>query len=447
VGGPGAAGVVLEGKYRLLEEIGTGAMGTVFRAWDESLDRPVAVKFLLPELESRRDLVRRFQREARAMAAVTHDNVAAIMALGTHGSAHFFVMEHIEGQSADVLLAAARRSGRMPPLHIVLKIIKQVCDGLAAVHRAGVVHRDIKPGNVIIETETGRAVITDFGLVRRHGKGEAAKGRGVGGTPGYLAPEVIAERAISEEADFLTDVYALGATAFELITGELPFNEPSVVLMLQAHLATPPRPPSSVRPEVPKALDDVVVRCLAKNPADRFQSCDAILRALAEVEIPVPPRRKSSPAPDPKPEVKRISSVRELAAPVRVLLSHPGSSRRKELAAAAREAIPSCRVWTASGGAEALRMAREHAPLVLVAAVEDPDLPGLELAAEVASDPRLKPIRLLMSAPSLSEGDRQLFQQLGVFDVLPEPSSREELVKTIRRSLKPKGGPSSPRRR
>ncbi len=276
----GSSGLLLEGKYRLLEEVGRGGMGTVFRAHDESLDRVVAVKFLLPELQEEPAMVERFRREARASASIEHRNVIRIYEVGVHGSTDFLVAEYLEGGTLDRHISRAQARGELVPLPEALWILEQTCAGLEAVHGAGVVHRDLKPGNLMLDADGRRVVIMDFGIGRRYAPGDVKGTLAPVGTPAYMAPEIIvgAERGLAGES--AADLYSFGVTAFELLTLELPFASGSWVEILHQHIVEAPPRLSARRPDLPEALERIVLRCLEKRPEDRFGSAEDVRRAL-----------------------------------------------------------------------------------------------------------------------------------------------------------------------
>jgi serine/threonine-protein kinase len=272
--------LLLEGKYRVGEEIGRGGMGTVFRAVDVGLDREVAIKFLLPEIQHVPEMVERFRTEARAMAAVQHSNVVQIYARGRYGEADFLVTELIEGQTMGQLLDTVAARNRRLGLTRTLSLLDQAAAGLAAVHRAGVVHRDIKPGNIMIEHGSGRVVLMDFGIGHRPPDEATERTLIPGGTPAYMAPEVVMGDTIVPRLEYLIDIYSFGVLTFEVFTGALPFTSENWITMLQDHLASPPPRPSTLRSELPPEIDDLVLRCLAKRPDERPQSMAAFRASL-----------------------------------------------------------------------------------------------------------------------------------------------------------------------
>ena len=438
LGEPGGAGEppqLLEGKYRLLEEIGRGGMGRVFRAIDSSLDRVVAVKFLLPEHQAVPERVERFRREARAMAAVRQQNVLQIYAFGNHRGSDYFVMEHVRGETAQALLQRTVERGERMQVDEVVWIIDQACAGLAAVHRTGAVHRDIKPGNLMVQKSPRRVVIMDFGIVRQRIDRDAKKTPQPFGTPMYMAPEVIAGRPVQAAEDHLTDIYAVGVTLFELLTGEVPFGGRNWVEVFQRHLTAPPTPPSAHREGLPPALDATVLKCLAKEPSERFQSCEQLREALQPVAYATSAATGDAPAADGRTGTDR-AALRARAARqqgARVLLASLDAPLREMARDCAREAIPGARFWTTTDALAALEMARSSPPLALIAAADDPTLNGIELAAALSGEGTTRDVKLVLMASSMRDEDRALLEAMGVTEVLAQPVSAAALTTALER--------------
>jgi serine/threonine protein kinase len=265
---------LIDGHYRLDTLLGQGTMGVVFRACDVRLDRTVAIK-LVDQRRSVDGAARRFEREARTLAQIRHENVVQIFALGEHEARQYIVMEHVDGRSLDTMIDAQATRGTTVPLDDAFGIIRRVGAGLVAVHKRGLVHRDVKPSNIMIEARTGRPVLIDFGLARRvdelHAKGSLA-----GGTPCYMAPEQARDPAA---AGPWSDIYALACTAFELLTGSCVFSCGDLIEMLVAHAEKPPPRISSLRAEL-EPFDSLFARALAKMPGDRHQTCQLFLDEL-----------------------------------------------------------------------------------------------------------------------------------------------------------------------
>jgi serine/threonine protein kinase len=269
----------LIGHYRVLELIGRGAMGVVYKALDVNLDRPVAIKVMSVEARGDPDFVERFRQEARMQAALNHPNVALLFDYFIHNDAPVAVMEFIDGESLEQLI---RRRGAIPA-HESIPIFKQALRGVAAAHHAGIIHRDLKASNLMI-TKAGIVKVMDFGIAKRQGFTGATKASTSIGSPLYMAPEQILGRPV----DCRTDVYALGVTLYQLLSGQPPFNPrgKTEYSVLDAHVNDLPEPPTVLCRTIPQPIVNAVMRALAKDPDARFQSADEFMRALPDVSVP-----------------------------------------------------------------------------------------------------------------------------------------------------------------
>jgi len=260
--------------YRIEQRLGRGGMGLLYLALEPGLERRVALKLIAPEAASDDVFARRFAEESRIAAAIEHPNVVPIYAAGEEDGVPWIAMRYVAGSDLGRRLA---REGRLDPRQAV-ELIAQIGNGLDAIHAAGLVHRDVKPANVLLSGEPGaeHAYITDFGVARNVAteSGLTQTGRFVG-TLDYVAPEQISGRPV----DARVDVYALGCLLFKLLTGEVPFPREGEAARLYAHLHDPPPAPSLYVPEVPMALDDVVIRAMSKEPDDRYPSAGDLGRA------------------------------------------------------------------------------------------------------------------------------------------------------------------------
>jgi hypothetical protein len=261
------------GHYRIIRRVGRGGMGDVYLAHDESLDRPVAVKVLPPELARDESFVERFHAEAAAAAKVVHPNIVPVYSIGQDAGHHFFAMQLVEGESLAERLARQQQL----PCDEALKIVRQCLAGLEAIHAQGLIHRDIKPSNVLIDRRTGRAMLVDFGIVRRIDEGTRPTATGtIMGTVDYIAPE----QARGRKVDARADLYALGVLFYHLLAGRLPFEADTPTAMMFQHAYERPFPLQKAAPEVPQPLAAVVARMTAKNPNHRYASCAAVLADL-----------------------------------------------------------------------------------------------------------------------------------------------------------------------
>jgi eukaryotic-like serine/threonine-protein kinase len=270
-------GTILSGRYRLESKLGSGGMSTVYLAIDETLDRPVAIKLLHAEISDEPDQLERFRREARAAARLSHPNLVGVIDAGEDGGRPYIVFEYVRGET---LKRRIQREGRLPIDEAVAYGI-EVGRGLAAAHSRMLVHRDVKPQNVLIDPD-GRARVTDFGIARSlEAHGLTATGR-VLGTTDYVSPE----QAMGEEVDERSDVYALGIVLYEMLTGEVPYHAETQVAVAMKHVHEPMPDVFEGRPDVSAAVAAVVDRATAKDPAERYGSIAEMVRDLeATLEI------------------------------------------------------------------------------------------------------------------------------------------------------------------
>ncbi|MGA7255955.1 MAG: serine/threonine-protein kinase, partial [Terracidiphilus sp.] len=269
----------LIGRYEILEELGHGAMGSVLRARDPAMGRTVAVKTILTSaLESGQgeEYRMRFYREARAAGSLAHAGIVPVFDVGEHEGMPFLVMEYVEGRT----LAAAMRSGERFTLERVCELGQQIAEALGYAHRKGVIHRDIKPANILMTSPDAygseRPRITDFGVAKL-AAGEVTRTGQLLGTPAFMPPEQFTGAPVDGRAD----LFSLGVILYALATGEQPFPGETVTTVSYKVVHTDPVPPARLNPAMPAALDAAILKCLAKNPAERFQTGEELAAELA----------------------------------------------------------------------------------------------------------------------------------------------------------------------
>jgi serine/threonine-protein kinase len=269
------------GQYQLKQRIGSGGMGEVYLAEHVLLRRPCAIKLIPPERAGDPRNLARFEREVQATATLTHPNTVEIFDYGhAEDGTFYYVMEYLPGLSLDELV---KQHGPLPPDRVV-HLLRQVCGALHEAHAAGLIHRDIKPGNILLCQRGGRhdvAKLLDFGLVQAHGLSQDAhqltQEGAIAGTPPYMSPE---QAAAQGELDARSDLYSLGAVAYFLLTGQPPFVRATAVQTLAAHLGEEVVAPDQHRPDIPADVQAVVLRCLEKEPARRFLDSARLEQAL-----------------------------------------------------------------------------------------------------------------------------------------------------------------------
>lgn len=292
--------------YTIEGEIGRGGMGVVYKARDEKLKRPVAIKVLPPELAYRADIRARFMREAETAARISHPNVVPIHTVGEADDFVYFVMGFVDGESLAVRL---KRRGRLS-IEESRRICRETADALAAAHQQGVIHRDVKPDNILLEGTRGRVMVTDFGIAKAlTATGGTLTEAGIAiGTPAFMSPE---QAAGEREIDGRSDIYSLGVVTYQMVTGELPFQAPTVPGLLMKQISEEPTPVEVKRPDVPRELGQTVMRCLEKDPERRWPTADALRRALESgTYTPPPPRAATARGPVARNDtgVGRLSS-------------------------------------------------------------------------------------------------------------------------------------------
>ncbi|MGD8540397.1 MAG: protein kinase [Candidatus Aminicenantes bacterium] len=307
-------GSTFAGRYQIIEELGKGGMGKVYKAHDSEIREKVALKLLKPEISADNKTIERFQNELKFSRKIGHRNVCRMYDLNKEEGNYYITMEYIEGQDLKGLI---RQAGQLTVGKSIF-IAKQVCDGLAEAHRLGVVHRDLKPQNIMIDRE-GNARIMDFGIARSISE-KGITGAGVMiGTPEYMSPE----QAEAKEVDKRSDIYSLGVIMYEMLTGRVPFEGDTALSIAMKHKGEIPKDPKELNPQIPDDLNRIILRCMEKDKAKRYQNVEDLLSELDTIEKGMPTTEKIVPKRKPltSKEITVTFGVKKLLIPALVLLA------------------------------------------------------------------------------------------------------------------------------
>ncbi|MBN2003122.1 MAG: serine/threonine protein kinase [Anaerolineae bacterium] len=287
--GPASLEGLTLGKYRVLEPLGRGGMARVYRAYHPQLDRYVAIKVMRTDLADDEEFQVRFQREARAVAALRHPNIVQVFDFDIEGDISFMVMELMAGDTLKTRLDDYRARGERMPWGEMLRVMLDVLEGLAYAHSEGMIHRDIKPGNILL-TQRGQAVLADFGVAHIIGGTRYTAPNALMGTLQYMAPE----QGMEGRSDARSDIYSLGIVLYEMLTQQRPFDADTPLAVLMKHVNDPLPLPRQINAAIPEPLERVVLKALAKKPEERYQGAQEMARALRaaaqEMELTLPER-------------------------------------------------------------------------------------------------------------------------------------------------------------
>ncbi len=388
------------GCYLLVRELAEGGMGVVYLARDTQLEREVAIKFIRAELSSDPMIQEKFRTEARAMARARHENLVTVHARGKHKGIPYVVMEYIEGTNLEDLLASA---GGGLSLEEVLRVFRPLCQGITAIHQAGVIHRDIKPSNILIGSGF-RIVITDLGIAQLYGD---PKENVMAGTPAYLAPEVIQLGDLTH----LVDIYALGALCFELLTGRPPFLAEHTPEVLRQQVEKPPPAPSLYRAGLPPEVDRVVQNALAKDPKKRPQSAQEFLAALTGA-LEAPGRGTH---------------------PTSALVVDDDPSMCELVQAILLDVFSDMSVEVASSGEDALRRLQRSVPSLVVTDLRMPGVNGFDITRYLRSLDSDNQAGIIVMTAVGGAGDWKELASIGANAFLVKPFSPGDLVASVNR--------------
>jgi serine/threonine-protein kinase len=270
------------GKYELQEYLGYGAMARVYKAFHTELERLAAIKVLHSHYASDSDFLLQFKAEAQNLAFLRHPNIVQVYDASISGEYPHLVMEYIEGPTLKGIIESFRARNARIPMIRCLRIIYSIGLALAYAHQRGMVHRDVKPSNVMVE-ESGRVVLADFGLARLSTRKSETETGTLKGTPAYMSPE----QALGQSSNPRSDIYSIGVIFYELLTGKLPFTDENPLAIAMKHVTEPLVSPRSIVPEIPEEIEQIVLRCMIKNPNERYTSANDFLKDLTKVRLKV----------------------------------------------------------------------------------------------------------------------------------------------------------------
>jgi serine/threonine-protein kinase len=407
---PGATmpqpGDVIGETYRVIGELGRGAMGVVLAALDERLQRKVAIKLIRTEL-LQPGFRERFMQEARAMARVNHPNVLYIHAFGEHHSIPYFVMELVEGKTLEAWLT---EKSRQVDVDTALRILNDVCKGVSAIHAAGTVHRDIKPSNILIDSGL-RTRVADFGVSTVYSGGGITRNEVVG-TPAYMAPEIPFSMGTGAGGPSpLADVYSVACVAYELLTGRLPFEVEGELAWMVHHATAPVPPPSSIRPELPRTFDHVLLQALAKKPEERTRTVEMFRRALFEAR-------------------------EESLEPVRIVVAEDDADFREALEIKVRLEFPDADIECVANGREALDAFDRKPASVGIFDLQMPVLDGVSLTALVRSRESSAAMPIIVLTASGGPEEWKRLSSMGADRFMVKPVNLDDVITLIRHAIR-----------
>jgi serine/threonine protein kinase len=396
---------MIDAAYRVRAVIGSGGMGTVYQAHDETLGREVAIKLIHEDLLASVDVRDGFLVEARSMARVRHENVVTIHAFGTHCEQPYLVMEYVDGPN----LAAWLAENGKPELDEAIAMIDALCRGVEAIHAAGATHRDVKPANVLVGARR-RVAVTDFGLATPTGGLERADA-GAHGTPSYMAPELARGEPIHARSAVALDIYGLGLVAFELLTGKRPFAAKSSAAILQDHAFRAPPPPSEVCAGLPSAFDAPILAALAKTPDARTTSAEALRMQLQRAH----------------------ADLAEYPEGLKIVVVDDDTSTLSAVCELLRMTFPAANVISVSNTQSAMDVTRRERPDVVLTDLDMPGGGGSMLTAALRADPRTEDIPIIVITGRGGAADWAELRELGADRFLLKPIDFDALSAMIRR--------------
>ncbi len=399
-------------SYEIIGTLGGGGMGVVLSARDERLGRKVAIKLIHAEMRSP-DFRARFISEAKAMAMVSHPNVVTIHAFGEHDGAPFMVMELVDGQTLEAWLAAQDDE---PNLDEALRILNQICLGVSAIHAAGTLHRDLKPANILLDAQL-RARVSDLGLAIPFKVG--AGNKEPVGTPGYIAPEIHFDIAADGGATPQSDLYSLACIAFELLTGQPPYDASDDLALAVLHGTAPLPVASDLRRTLPEALDRVLQQGLAKDPRERPRTVELFRRALLEA---------------------RNNSLE----PVRILVAEDDEDFRELLQIVLSEEFPGADIECVADGRQAIEAFDRQPASVVLLDLQMPQMDGMGVTALLRARPSAHQVPIIVVSASGGSKEWGLLSSLGADRFLVKPVPLDDLISAIRRATRERSSGKTP---
>lgn len=408
-----ATGELLDGVYEIVLLLGRGGMGQVFEAHDHLLNRRVAIKAAWPN-----PLTPPLRNEARALAAFQHPSLVSVHTLGEHRGIDYLVMERVYGVSMAQHAATRWTSGQKFSPAEAVQILLPVAEGLSVVHRAGLVHRDVKPDNIML-TPSHRVVLMDFGLVLP--EFDMKNKEGVAGSPPYMAPEVILSTGESGNGH-LSDIFGFGAVAYELLTGARPYPGNTIREVLASHERGPAKALAELRPDCPLALCQLIHEMLSHNPQMRVQSAEAIawqMRGIGEER-----GRDRGPGSEPVAEQSVV--------PASVLIVDDDRDLARILTFYVRQIMgPSVDIRVAHDGEEALTAVQEAEPDVMLLDLHMPRMNGVELCMQLKGEGLAETTSIISVSAGAAEHDVQLLHQLGIHHFVEKGSNLRERLRAV----------------
>lgn len=402
-------GTLIEGTYRVLGDIGQGAMGVVLLARDERLERNVALKVIRPE-RLRPGFGERFRQEAKLMANLSHPNIVQVHAFGEHAGVPYFVMELVSGFTLGSWMREATQS---VTLDTAVAILDQVSQGVAAIHAGGTVHRDIKPSNILLDHNL-HARIADFGISMNVGKQGTSKAM-FAGTPAYMAPEIAFSEGQSGLVSVSADVYSLACVAYQMVTGRLPVEGQNDLELLAKHAVEEVVAPSRLNPNLPHCFDRTLLQGLAKNPKHRTPSIEAFRTGL-------------------------LDAFERRYEPQRILVAEDDRDFREALAMKLRFEFPDAEVVCAGDGASALNAIEGPEISAAILDLQMPQLGGISVTAALRARPDLSNIPIFVLTAAGGPSEWRVLHEMGADKFLVKPVDLDDVVSMLRRVLRERSG-------